>query len=69
MNRMETVKIRRTSKNRTSSQKSDNDGPKATVAKKGETVTVEDILRDAQIDIDDPDIIAAFGVESKKSAF
>ena len=65
---METMKIRRKSKNNTNSQMSD-DGPKATVAKKGETVTVEDILRDAQIDIDNPDIIAAFGVESKKSAF
>ena len=66
---MENMKIRRKSKNNTNSHMSDNDGQKATVAKKGETVTVEDILRDAQIDIDDPDIIAAFGVESKKSAF
>lgn len=63
------MKIRRTSKNNTNSHLFDNDGPRATVAKKGEKVTVEDILRDAQIDIDNPDIIAAFGVESKKSAF
>lgn len=63
------MKIRRTSKNSTDSQMSDNDGPRATVAKKGEKVTVEDILRNAQIDIDNPDIIAAFGVESKKSVF
>ena len=63
------MKIRKTNKNSANSDMSDDDGPRATVAKKGEKVTVEDILRDAQINIDNPDIIAAFGVESKKSVF
>ena len=63
------MKILKMNKSSENSHLADDDAPRATVAKKGEKVTVEDILRNAQINIDNPDIIAAFGVESKKSVF
>lgn len=43
--------------------------PRATRAKKNQEVTVEEILRNAQIDTSDPELVQAFRVESKKSSF
>ena len=47
--------------------------PRATRAKRNQEVTVEDVLRNAQIDISDQELLdhykQVFTVESKKSAF
>ena len=47
--------------------------PRATRAKRNKEVTVEDVLRNAQVDVSDPELLdyynQIFTVESKKSAF
>ena len=47
--------------------------PRATRAKRNQEVTVEEVLRNAQVDVSDPELLdyynEIFTVESKKSAF